>query len=636
MFLIIMPSGNNGDTNGGLFLPNRRNLLKTLGVGGAAALAGCSGGGSEDTTTETTTGGGGGTTNETTEMKPTLGGDYVAGSGTDAKTMYWLGVNDVPSDARIGLTMDGLYALTPDQEVFPLWGDVSTDDNKTFEVKLRDNLQWGGSYGQMTAEDWVYMIKNVFQADENWSGYSSPGDWFYTDEDGNDQPYPVEKTGKLTFTITLNQVDPAFPKKPVLWGLYALPKGLLEKYVPNKDVEGLKKDSEIQNLAYSGNLGPYNYKNWNRESKFVATRNDDYYLKDADDVPERFSGAPYYNSYSYKVIPEQSTRLSALKAGEITSTGIPSAKAPQYEDTEGLNLVKAPQSFLTGLVYNMRANGWAPFRNKKVRQAFGMVTDKNAIVKNIENGYANPAYTFQPRYSKYYDDSKVTKYGSGDLLGVDKATQRLKDGLSERDDFHFENGKVVNNNGEQKKLKFVYVTGSSTTKTMAQYISQQLNRLGLATELKGVKFNTLLSKYVANSYVGDGEPAWSGGPYNAGPREKTASQESWDMNIGIIFNTYPLTPTSTDVFWLKKASTNYYGYEPEAPLGEWYDKASQSTDMTKRKEYLSKIFGALSEEQPENFLTMGVATTGYQDNVVGPDEGQWNYSYDSQTWYFKQ
>ncbi|QDX41519.1 ABC transporter substrate-binding protein [Salarchaeum sp. JOR-1] len=627
-----MPSGNNSDEPQTVLLPNRRNVLKTLGVGGAAALAGCSNGG-DSTTQSTTTSNTDGTT---TQAERTVGGDYISGRASDAKSLYFIGVNDGETADRIGLTMDSLYGITPDQEIFPLWGDVSTEDNRVYEVQLKDNLQWSDPYGQVTAEDFVYLIKNVYQADDNWAGYANPGDWTYTDSNGNTKDIPVEKTGKLTFEVRLNEVDPAFKFKPVLWGLWTLPKDLAKKYVPDKDVEGFKKDSEIQSLSYTGNLGAYTLESWDREAEFTAVRNDSYYMRDAPNAPDRFSEAPYFNSYTYKVIPEESTRLAALKTGEITATGIPSSKAPQYEDSQSINLVTAPQSYLTGLVYNMRSNGWAPFRNTKVRQAFGMAVNKKAIAQNIENGYANPAYTFQPEYSQWFSDDGVTKYGTGDLYGIDKAKQRLQEGLSERSDFHYEDGEVVNNNGEQKTLKFVYVTGNGTTKTMAQYIGQQLNQVGFGTRLVGVKFNTLLNKYVANSYIGEGEPPWSGGPYNAGPREQTASEESWDMNIGIVFNTYPLTPTSTRAFWLKKASTNYYGYYPDAPLKQWYDAASSATDDATRQENLSKIFAALSEEQPENFLVMGTSTSGYQDEVVGPDSGTWNYGYDSQSWYFAQ
>lgn len=626
-----MPSGNSGDEPEGLFLPNRRNLLKTLGVGGAVALAGCQGNQGDAEPTGTTQGTD--TQNTETEVERTVGGDYLIGSSTDAETLYWPGVNDVPSNNRIGLTMDGLYALTSEQEVFPLWGDVSSDNMKDYTVTLRDNLQWSEPYGQLTAEDFVYTIKNVLQGEDNWAGFASRGDWFYTDADGNEQPIPVEQTGELEFTVHLNQVDPAYPKKPILWGMYAYPKGLLEEYVPDKDLQGLQQSDEVQTLSYTGNLGAYDYENWDRESEFVATRAENYYLRDADDVPERFSDAPYFEREIYKVIPEQSTRLASLKAGEITATGIPSTQAPQYEGSEGLYLNVAPQSFLTGHIYNMRMNGWAPFRDQAVRIALAHAVDKQAIAENIERGYAEPAFTFQPRYSQWYSDDQITQYGVGDTFDVDTARQQLSDALSGRDDYHYQDGTVVDNDGEAVTLRYIYTTGSGPTKTMAQYISQQYGKIGLNCELKGVRFNTLLSKYVANTYQGDGEPPWSGGPYNAGPRDQTASEQPWDMMIGIIFNTYPLTPTSTDVFWLQDASTNFYGYYPEAPLADWYEQASTATEQSERQEHLSNIFGALSEEQPENFLVMGTETTGYQESLAGPSE-EWNYGWDAQSFHF--
>ena len=58
------------------------------------------------------------------------------------------------------------------------------------------------------------------------------------------------------------------------------------KYRDNEDLEGFKSDEEVQSLSYTGNLGPYTFENWKREDEFVATRNENYYMRDVDDAPE--------------------------------------------------------------------------------------------------------------------------------------------------------------------------------------------------------------------------------------------------------------------------------------------------------------------------------------------------------------
>jgi peptide/nickel transport system substrate-binding protein len=625
-----MPSGNkkdNPELPDALLLPKRRDLLKVLGVGGATALAGCMGSGGGGGGSTETTQGGTDTKAPTPSGKQEVQGKYVYGDGTGAETLHWLQISDVPSDMRVNLTLDSAYAITPEKEVFPLWADISTDDSRVYTVKLRDNLQWSDPYGQMTAEDWVYMINKVFEAKNNWAGYTNQTDWIR-----NDKFIPVEKTGKLSFEIQLPEVDPAFPLRPIMWGQYCLPKGLLKKYVPKQDGKGLKKDKEIQTLAYAGNLGAYDFKKWDREAQFVATRADDYYMREASDVPEVWKGAPYFKNYTYKVIPEESTRLTALKEGELTRSNIPETKAKQFEKRDDINVNIAPQSFLTLLIYNMRANGFKPFRKQSVRRALSYAINKKVVTKNILRGYATPAHTFQPQFSDWYNDSQVLETGIGDRFSTKKARTKLKKALSDTK-YGYEGETLVGPDGDPVSLKLVYATGTKTTQTACEYFAEQYGKIGIDVSLKGVKFNTMLSKYAQNSYQGKGKPKWNAGSFNTGPRNKALSKQSWDMMYGIIFNTYPRTPASTRSFFTKQSSTNFYGYYPKTDFASLYSKASTTADKKKRNELFGKIFGKLSKEQPQNFIAMSVDIEGYDDALVGPVE-QFGTDWNTQAWYF--
>ncbi len=640
-----MPSGNSDDSfPGALRRPGRRDMLKWLGIGVAAGIAGCSGNGgtsnsssgsgsSSSSSSNSSSGGGSGNDSTSTQSgKRSVGGDYVVGDSTDAQTLNWIQVSDVESDNRINLTLDGSYTITEKNEVFPLWLDLTTDDKRVYTAKLRQNLKWGGDYGQMTAEDWVYTINNVFEAKDNWAGFTGQSDW---QRDGDF--VPVEKTGKYTFDIKLPKPDPSYPLKPAMWGAYCMPKDLLKKYVPKKDVDGLKKDKEIRTLSYAGNLGPYTYKNWKHQAEFVAERNDDYYMHDAKDVSDAWKGAPYYDSYTYKVIPEQSTRLSALKSGDVTATGLPAKKAKQFQGMDNVTVNVVKQAFLSLLIYNERKNGWKPFRKQSVRQALSYAVDKKSIVDNIERGFATVAHTFQPQFSEWYDDSEVVKTGVGDKYGLDKAKQKLSDALKGTD-YGYDGDTLKGPDGKQVTLKLVYATGSSTTETTCQLIAQEYGKIGIKVNLKGVKFDTLLNKYVGNSYQGSGKPKWSSGPQNAGGRDEAVSAESWDMMYGIIFNTYPRTPASTEPFWEKDGSVNFFGYYPEADLHSLYAKAIPETDKQKRKQLFGKIFAALSKEQPVNFIDMGVDINAYQSSVQGPKDGEspFGFGWDSTTWYMNR
>ena len=356
-------------------------------------------------------------------------GSYVTGSGTGAESVNHIRVSDTPSANRVGLTLDGAYALDNDNNVVPRWVedfDVR-DGQQTYEFFLRDNLQWSEEWGQMTADDWIYWIQEVHQAEDNWAGDTNQDRWFRGGE-----PIPVEKTGDLSFEFQLSEPDPFFLQRPIMWNEFCMPQGLLEEY---RDAENggqqLNQDERVQQLAYTGNLGPYEFDRWDRNSVFVAARNEDYYGAEAI-----FDGdVPYFEDRQYQVFEEESTRLNALEADDITATGIPSDKVQRFEDNDDITVVRTPEASCTMLVYNQRANGWEELRKKQVRQALSMAVPKVTIVEDILRGNARVAYTHQPEYSDWYDDSQVVEFGGPDSTAIGQAQRMLDEALPDGYEF---------------------------------------------------------------------------------------------------------------------------------------------------------------------------------------------------------
>ena len=615
-----MPSGNDRRSDWGTAgRRGRRDVLKLIGATGVAGLAGCSGNGS---------GGDGGSTDRSVR------GTYVSASSVDAQSLNWLTIADATSGSYVTATLDGTWAIKPNREIFPLWADYSTDDGRVYEIELRENLEWGAGYGEMTAEDWVYMIKNVFQARPNWSGYPNADAWFRVNPDsGEREPLPVERTGTRTFEISLFEVDPSFPFKPVLWRQQCIPKGILETYVPEQDTEGLQQDEELNTLAYTGNLGPYSYDEWERSARYTVTRNDDYYLQDVDGVPERFGAVPYFDQQVVRVISEESTRLGALESGEVDSSGIPPDKATRFENLPNVNVNVTPQPYARIIVYNMRANGWEPFRSKAVRQALGFAVDKETIVGNVLRGYGQVAQTMQPKWSQWYDDSEVTEFGVGDRYGPERTRSALESALSDTE-YAYDGERLVDGSGEQVALSIYYDSGQPTEGTIAEFVAQEFSEnAGIDVRPEAVSSSTFQSNYVQTSTPEGAEPEWTAGVFNGGPRDVATSAKPWDMSINLQFNTYPFTPASSKGFFEERGGINYYGYYPEEDIASLYEQATATTDEERRTELFGEAFGLISEEQPFGFLAMPSSVSGYAENVRGYDE-EFNTGWDSQTWYF--
>jgi peptide/nickel transport system substrate-binding protein len=620
---------------GALHRPNRRDLLHVLGLSGATALAGCNGllGGSGEQTDVDGDSGGTATTDGTAASgSRTVSGEYTSVVGSDANSLNWLYTNDTTSGAYVNLTLDSAWAVDNDQNVFPLWAEPSTEDGQTYQITLRDNLQWGGGYGQMTAEDWVYMITNVFQGEDNWAGYTNAGDWFRQGE-----PIPVEQVDTRTFEIRLPEVDPTFPLKPIMWGQSCLPKGILEQYVPDRDAEGLRQDEEINTLQYTGNLGPYTYEEWERESQYVTVRNDDYYLRNVEDLGEEWDNVPYFESYTTQVIPEESSRLNALRNGEVTTVGVPPRNAQEFQDSEDIDVYVQPQPFVQALKYNMRANGWELFREIPVRQAFACAVDKTTLAENLYRGFAEPAYTMQPRFSKWYAEEEIQEYtfGTGDLQGSGPARTRMEQGI-EGTGYEYSGETLLNPDGDPVTLSLYASSASNTNQTLAELVGQQVeSNLGISIQIETVPGNTFQQQYASNSPPEGEDVSWDSGAFNGGPRDVSVGQEPWDMSVVLGFNTYPRTPSSSVTFFRERGNANYAGYVPDSNIPELYAEASRTVDEGERQELFGQVFQQIAREQPFGFLLMESSITGAQDPLVGPSD-TFASGWDDQRYYFNR
>lgn len=652
----------------------RRELMALLGITGAASIAGCIGDDEDPAVTPTPT-----PRDDDDDSTPTpvdeperqVMGTYRNTTSSDAPDTIPFHIADTTSGAYVGLVLDGAYAVTDDRHddsIFPMWLDLelAAGSDTTYVATLRDNLYWSDPYGQMTAEDWVWYIQEIHQAEDGWSGSIDAPDW---------SAIEVERTGDLTFEIELPGVNPDFPWEPTMWGSQIMPKAALEDYVDDRDLEGIITDPSLIELEYSGNLGPYSLQRWERDSVWQTVRNPDWYFLDlaadalpdylSDDEVEAWLGAPYFEGYEYNVIPEESTRLSALRTGEVDQASIPEGRVQEFQEAvEDVYVVLAPQPFIRVMSYAQRTSGWEALSDldpdydgdgmagygyedaREIRWAIAAALDKDFISDEIEAGLSNPAQTFQPEWSRWYVDDLVEPVGQGDTFGVDLARDHLEQHLP--DGYGYDNGNLIAPeghdrwDGDQVTLTWVHTAGIETYDLTAEYVLGQLNDIGIDMEINTVLWETLLGRWLANEPIdGVDETTWSAGAFNMGHPHETQNVEQWDILYGINFNTYPRTPPASEVFWIPNGSVNYYGYVPPTDMGpnndmtmeEMFASAREEVDEDARLDILGEIFGQLSYDLPNNFVSMGVSETGFQNRVVGPEE-RFGYGWNSPTWYF--
>ncbi|WP_459839720.1 ABC transporter substrate-binding protein, partial [Halolamina litorea] len=431
---------------------SRRRWLQAVGVAGAAGLAGCTGGSGDDGTgspSETETDGDalGTATEQSTPPAelPEVTGTYNTVLSSPVDTLNPLYNNANSAGTIISYALEMGYGFQPGNRQLPQLYELTTEDGgKTWTGKVRENLQFSEPYGQVTAEDFVYQVQELHQAD--WASTASSSRW--------PAEVTIEQTSEFEFEITLPSANLLYPQtyEPLL---YPIPKGLLEPYVAEEDDQGLQQDEELLNLEFTGNLGAYTLEEWNRSSGMTFTRNEDYYLRDATDQNALFEEAPYFEGLEVTIVQEQASRLAALETGETDTASVPPERVERFDGLDNVDVKVVPQPYNEVCVYNMRENGWNAgpgnlFREKKFRQGLGCAVDKRTLVEGVFRDYANVEYTWQPRWSQWYpSEADMMEFGTGDLYGAEAAQSRIEEAIDnvEYDYSYDSNGRLLNPSG---------------------------------------------------------------------------------------------------------------------------------------------------------------------------------------------
>ncbi len=545
-------------------------------------------------------------------------GVFIDGtSAGDAETLNWIMAADSASFGYAGLTIESLATYDNNWQVVlrhlakPV--EVSPD-GLVYTITIRDDLWWTGGI-KVTAEDYVYTLKNLMFSD--WLNYTYKSDW-QEEVDGKTVFVEPKVVNETTFTITRRTVDPEFLDNAI-YGLTPYPKHIARKY--EGDIKAFTQAEEFNNLTYTGNLGPYKFKEWIRNDKFVVSRNPDYYLG-------KETGAPFFEEYINKLLGTPAAVHAAMEAGDITYTGIDPDQVARFQRMPNIKVYTIPTRGYQLINYNQRKNGWEGLRDRRVRQALSMCLDKQSIIENIMSGFGEPAFSFIPRPSPWYTDEGVMKFGIGPLYNKEKAKQMLFEagyGIKQPD------GSIQVRDKDGKPLKLIIVTntGVKDREQTAYYVKQELGSIGIEVEIKLVPWATELRQYLMNKVPNSNQEL----RFNNGP--DAVSEEKWDL-IVIGLSTHPIAPSGTAVFFTTDGGLNFWG-SSNTRIDELFTKvkSKEALSVEARKQMYAEISRVIAEDQPANFLFFPAANPAFQSNVRGIEPGMrigWNYH----MWYFAE
>jgi peptide/nickel transport system substrate-binding protein len=353
----------------------------------------------------------------------------------------------------------------------------------------------------------------------------------------------------------------------------------------------------------------------------VVERNPGFYLG-------QDTGAPYFEQYITKLLGTPAAVHAALEAGDITYATINPEKVAKFKQIEGIKVYTVPTSGYQLITYNQRKNGWEGLKDKRVRQALSMSIDKKAVIDSILLGFGDPAFSFIPKPSPWYTEEGVPKYGFGPLYDKEKAKQLLYEagyGIKNPD------GTIVLQGKDGKPIKLTLATnsGNELREDIAFLVKQELADIGIEVDIKLIPWATLLRQYLMNKVPGTDQEL----RYNNGP--DAVSGDAWDL-IVMGFNTHPIAPSGSRVFYTTDGGLNFWGYS-NPRVDELFIKvrSREALDEELRKRMYAEISRIIAEDQSAAFLSFPRANQGFQANVEGIDVGMrlgWSYH----KWFFAE
>jgi peptide/nickel transport system substrate-binding protein len=298
------------------------------------------------------------------ELTPVSGGTLVVGLATESLVSFDpADYRDRPTETVLRNMFDGLVTRTTTNKVVPEIADSwEWVDNQTLEFKLKQGVTFHNGEA-LTAED----VKFTFERTITENAIEYP------------EPHTAARKGLIGPLESVEAVDD-YTVRLLFSNPYPVALQMLchHSIVPKDYMEQVGTESFVANPI---GTGPFKFVEGSLDTQVVMERFNDYYGGSTDLPP---IGLPYLNRVIFRMLPETSTRVAALQAGEVHL--IQNVPADMYDTLKAdPNVVVKTCAGTRPFWMEMNVHQ-PPFDNVKVRQAMNYAVNAELLVEKILGG----------------------------------------------------------------------------------------------------------------------------------------------------------------------------------------------------------------------------------------------------------
>ena len=272
---------------------------------------------------------------------------------------------------------------------------------------------------------------------------------------------------------------------------------------------------------------------------------------------------PEIKEIEVKVIPDNQTRVMALKNGEVDLIyGTNMIDAETYKEFESLDGFKTSISDPISTRMMIINTTDEILGDVKVRKAIQHATDRKTISESIFSGIESPADTVL---------AKTVPYADIDLKAYDYNLDTAKKLLDEAGWKEVKGKTYRQKDGKELSIVLNYCSDSVTEKTIAEFYQSELAKVGIKLEISGEEEQAYRDRMKAGDFDITFNISW-GSPYD--PQSFLAGMRM------PVYGDYAAQQ----------------GLKEKAQIDETILKALTSTDEEKRQEYYTYVLTTLHEE----------------------------------------